>query len=368
MKIFEFKKILPQIPNILFRRRIHFNFEMLPFEAKDLSFRKRLNFFIAGLNQFVLPSRPLGFPVIAQVEPANFCNLSCPFCLTTSKNDSRPSACLSFNTFKKFIDHAGDYLLLIVLWNWGEPFLNPDIFKIISYAKSKGILIHSSTNGNVRFSPQKAESLVASGIDSLIVAVDGTTQETYGKFRKGGNLDRVLENIRLIVQAKKQMGSSTPRLTMRIVVTQDNEKELPLMRQLAEKLGVDCLTVKTVSMNREDDGRLNRAYAPEDRNYRMYEYEEDSFRKKERPFVCMRPWKRITLDALGEVISCEYDYKNRHSFGNLNDEGHTIDVWKSQRSKDFRMKFNKGHNNFYHCRDCVYKNRVADDCTVERII
>ena len=368
MKIFELSKILPQIPNLLFRRRFHFDFELLPFEAKNLSLKKRLNFFVAGLNQFLLPSRPLGFPVIAQVEPANVCNLSCPLCLTASENDSRPKAFLPYNTFKKFIDHAGDYLLLIILWNWGEPFLNPDIFKIISYAKSKGILIHSSTNGNVRFTPEKAEALVASGLDSLIFAVDGATQETYGIFRKGGNLELVLENIQMIVKTKKQMGSSTPRLTMRIVITKDNEKDLPAMRKLAEDLNVDFFTVKTVAMNRDSSGKLDSAYVPEDRNYRMYEYQNDSFQKKERPFICMRPWKRITLDALGEIISCEYDYRDRHSFGNLNGEGNAMDVWKSRMSKDFRKKFNKGHNDFYHCRDCVYKNRVADDCTVERII
>ena len=90
---------------------------------------------------------------------------------------------LSYKTFKNFIDQFGDYLLLIILWDWGEPFLNPDIFKIISYAKTKNILIHSSTNGNVRFSEEKAEELVNSGLDSLIVAVDGATQETYGKYR-----------------------------------------------------------------------------------------------------------------------------------------------------------------------------------------
>ena len=203
MKIFKFSKILPQIPNLLFRKRLNFEFELLPFEANNLTIKKRLNFFIAGLNQFLLPSHPLGYPVVAQIEPTNFCNLSCPLCLTTSENQSRPRASLSYGTFKNFIDQVGDYLLLIVLWNWGEPFLNPDIFKMISYAKSKNILIHSSTNGNVQFSEEKAERLVKSGLDSLIFAVDGTTQKTYSKYRKGGNLELVLANIRTIVKIKK---------------------------------------------------------------------------------------------------------------------------------------------------------------------
>ena len=117
MKIFRFRDVLPQLPNILFQHRFRFTFELLPFEAKELRLKKIGNFFLAGLNQFLLPAKPLGHPVIAQVEPANFCNLSCPLCLTSLNNGSRPKISLTFKTFKHFIDEVGDYLLLIVLWS-----------------------------------------------------------------------------------------------------------------------------------------------------------------------------------------------------------------------------------------------------------
>ena len=275
---------------------------------------------------------------------------------------------MSYGTFKNFIDQVGDYLLLIVLWNWGEPFLNPDIFKMISYAKSKNILIHSSTNGNVPFSEEKAERLVKSGLDSLIIAVDGATQETYSKYRKGGNLELVLENIRTIVKIKKNLKSTTPRLTVRTVITKHNENELPQMRQLAEELKVDFFTIKTVAMSSDPTGTSDKNYIPKQQKYCMYEYQHQDFKRKKRPFVCMRPWKRITMDAQGELISCEYDYKSLNSFGTLNGATITGQVWKSDQSKNFRKNFNKGHNDYYHCKACVYKGRVADDCTVERLL
>ena len=78
MKIFSIRDVVPQLPNIFFRRRMKFYFELLPFEVKGLSARKIRNFFLAGLNQFFLPFKPFGYPVIAQVEPTNFCNLSSP--------------------------------------------------------------------------------------------------------------------------------------------------------------------------------------------------------------------------------------------------------------------------------------------------
>jgi radical SAM protein with 4Fe4S-binding SPASM domain len=366
MRIFEFRDVLFQLPNLLFRRRLKFNFELLPFEARELSLKKIRNFFMAGLNQFFLPEKPFGYPVIAQVEPTNFCNLTCPLCLTTSQTNSRPKSTLSFDTFKAFIDELGDYLLLIILWNWGEPFLNPDIIKMIKYAKSKNILIHSSTNGNVKFDNEKADELVKSGLDSLVFAVDGATQETYSKYRKGGDLNIVLENIRSVVRAKKRLSSKTPQLNVRFVVMQHNEKELPMVQKLADELEVDFFTIKTVDLPPAHGDNLDNNYAPEDTRYRRYEYKPETYTRKEKLFECMRPWKRITLDVSGEVVSCEYDYNNSLSFGNINKEKSALTVWKGTKARELRKKFNRGNNSFYHCKDCSYKNNVFNDCIIEK--
>lgn len=366
MKIFNYREIVPQLYNIIIRRRFKFTFELIPYEVRGLSYRKIGNFFKAGMNQFILPSKPLGYPVIAQIEPVNFCNLSCPLCLTTSETSSRPGSILRFEEFKKFIDDAGDYLLLIILWNWGEPFLNPDIFRMISYAKSKNIIMHSSTNGNVKFDEEKAEKLVDSGLDSLVIAVDGASQDTYSKYRKGGNLDQVLENIKTIVRVKKIKRSETPRLIMRSVVMQHNEAELPLMRRLAEELEVDYFTLKTVDMPPSIGQDLDKDYAPKSNRYRRYEYKDGSYQRKQKPFMCMRPWKRITLDALGEIIPCEYEYKDLHTFGSIQNGRSAVSAWKGKVAQEFRKKFNLGNNDYYLCKDCTYKDRIADDCIVEK--
>ena len=364
MKIFRFRDVLPELPRILLQRRLRFKFELIPFEVQGLKPKKIWNFFLAGLNQFLLPSQPLGYPVIAQVEPANFCNLSCPLCLTTSETGSRPAQALSLRTFEEFIAEVGDYLLLIVLWNWGEPFLNPDLIPMIACAKSKNIVVHSSTNGNLKLDDETADRLVESGLDSLVLGIDGATQETYSAYRKGGNLEKVIANIRTIVRAKIKEGSPTPYLTLRFVVMQHNEKELPAAHQLARELGVDFFAVKTVDMPVTRGEDLDPSFAPADQTYQRYEYEAGSFKRKNRPFTCMRPWKRITLGALGEIVPCEYDHRSFHSFGNCDGKRRVLSIWKGAKAQDFRRKFNKGSNYFYLCRDCTYKNSVAEDCTL----
>jgi len=368
MKIFKFKNILPQIPNIVFRNTIKFEFEMIPFEANKLTLKKRLNFVIAGLNQFFLSSRPLGYPVISQVEPTNYCNLSCPLCYTTSENKSRAETDLSFENFKTFIDQFGDYLLLIVLWAWGEPFLNPDIFKIISYAKKKNILIHTSTNGNVAFNAQQADELVKSGLDSLVIAVDGANQETYSKYRKKGNLKTVFKTIETIVKAKKRAVSSYPKVTIRTVITKHNEKDIPILKEISKKLNVDYFTIKSVAMPNAPGGKLDKHYIPKKEEYRMYKYDENNNERQISDFICMRPWKRITVDAHGQVIPCEFDYKSQYSFGAFQNNRKNVNIWKSDKAELFRKSFSKGNNSYYLCKNCIYKGIVAEDCTIERLL
>jgi len=369
MKIFEFKKILPQIPNLLFRNRIHFKFEMLPFESKGISWKKKWNFFIAGMNQFFLPSRPWGYPVIAQIEPANICNLSCPLCLTANQTFSRPHAMLPFARFKKLVDDAGDYLLLIVLWIWGEPFLNPDIFKMIKYASEKKILIHSSTNGNIKFDHETADKIVNSGLNSLVFGVDGAEPEAYRTYRKGGDLDLVKENIRTLIRARKRNSSNLPLITLRFVAMKHNESQLPLAEKMARELGVDFFSIKSVDMPPALGNNLDSAYRPEEEKFRRYDYEGGTYTRIRKPFECMRPWKRLTLDALGEIISCEYDYKNLYSFGKIDEDNgngySSIKMWKSKNGRIFRKKFNKGNNGYYHCKSCTYKDIRTETCILD---
>ena len=367
MKIFNPGAIIPQLPGLFLQGRLRFDFEMLPFEARGLSLKKISNFFVAGMTPFLLPSRPFGHPVIAQVEPCNTCNLSCPLCLTASQTKARPAAVLPLDLFRKFIDETGDHLLLLILWGWGEPFLNPDIFRMIECAKAKNILVHISTNGNPALIGERADELVATGLDSLVFAVDGATQETYGLYRKGGDLARVQKNIRAVVEARARKGSSVPRLNLRFVVMKHNEHEIQAAKRMARDLGVDVFSLKTADFPPDLAGARDELYVPDNDRYKRYEYEADTFRRRKKPFVCMRPWKRVTLDALGHVIACESDYKNAYSFG-LAGKGESIErVWKGAAARGFRRRFNKGHNDYSMCRDCTTRDLKSSDCVVERI-
>lgn len=362
MNIFKLKDVAPQIPNILFNNSFNFHFEKLPFEATNITLKKKINFFLAGMNQYLLPDKPLGRPVIIQVEPSNVCNLGCTLCLSATHNKSRKPALLKFEAFQKLMDEIGDTVLLMIFWNWGEPFLNPDAIRMIEYATSKGVLVHTSTNGNIVFNDETADQIVKSRLTSIIFAIDGATQETYSIYRVDGNLERVKQNVRTLISARERAHSRFPMVTVRFVAMQPNEKELNLVEQLAVELGADNFAVKSVDMPPSIGNHLDEKFRPEQNSLRRYEYADGTFNHVSRPFECMRPWKRLTLDALGEVIPCEYDYKDGHSFGNITGSSSVLDTWKSAIGAKFRATFNRGYNDSYLCKDCTYKNLVGEDC------
>lgn len=365
IRIFKYRDVLPQLFNLLIRGRLDFRFELVPYQATGLPFRKRLNLFLAGLNQHLPRPVPFGAPVFAQVEPVNFCNLSCPLCLTVSETSARTKAALSYEQFSRLIDDVGDTLLLIVLWMWGEPFLNPALTRMIAYAKARGVFVHCSTNGNVPFDAARASAIVDSGLDTLIVGVDGATQDTYERYRQGGSLDRVWENVRALLRARDERGSPTPRVNLRFVVMKHNEHEIPAIRERARSLGVDYLSFKTVDLPTARGACLDPAYAPDEARYRRYTYEHGGYRRKAQPFVCLRPWKRITVDAAGAVIPCEYDHRSQQAFGTIGTDGEAGAIWKGSRAAAFRRSFGLGWNGHSFCRGCTYKEGVDDDCTVE---
>ena len=210
-----------------------------------------------------------------------------------------------------------------------------------------------------------AEGLVTSGLHSVMFAVDGATQETYGTYRKGGHLELVLENIRTIVRAKRRNGSLTPCLTIRFIVMKHNEKELPLIKQLAKELDVDFLTIRVVTTPMVFDEHMADMFLPENLKYRKYRIENAHEERKH--FTCMRPWKRVTLSSEGCIISCEFDHKDLHPFGNVQTGKSIVSIWKGKQAREFRRMFHAGANDFYHCKKCNYKKTRLEECTIERM-
>ncbi|MFC1973859.1 radical SAM/SPASM family putative metalloenzyme maturase [Chloroflexota bacterium] len=185
------------------------------------------------------------------IEITARCNLNCQMCVRHAWQEGLGD--MSLETYRRLLP-AFSQLSSVNLSGIGEPLLHKDIFKMVRLAKS-----HLSQKGRVSFTTNAimineamAEKLVSSGLDDVVVSVDGATSETFSHIRCGASLDIVLDSIRLLDVTKKRLGSQTPSIGIEFVAMQRNVHELPALVELAANLGVSFIIVSNVLPHTEE--------------------------------------------------------------------------------------------------------------------
>lgn len=182
------------------------------------------------------------FPRIVQTENINICNSKCVMCPYTLM--TRKKGVMSEKLFKKVIDECITHREFRELWlyMYGEPLLDNTIFDRIAYAKKKGVqTVFLSTNASV-LDAKKAKKLVESGLDSMVVSLDGAKKATYESLRVGLKFEDVKANIRRLIEIKRAMGKRTPKITLQIINMPDTKKDInPFIKEwknLADRIAV----------------------------------------------------------------------------------------------------------------------------------
>lgn len=341
----------------LVTRRVSIECDRIPHEFDNVPLRKILNWILVEASIFLKPEKPWGWPTHIQLEPTNVCNLKCVLCPVTEGLD-RLSRHMELSTFQKIIDEIGQYLFIIILWDWGEPFLNPSIYDMISYAKKRSIRVISSTNGYVFAKEDHAEKLVRSGIDSIIFSVDGVTQQTYEQYRQGGDLNAVMAGIKRVVEAKRALHSRTPLIDLRFIVMKHNEHEIPQLKDFARSLGVDALTLRTLCTY--DDGEYcvteanGSTFLPENPDYQPFKcdpHDHSRIRRKANP--CKVLWNNPAIHCDGQVCPCAFDPHGRYILGDLGRSAFR-DIWWGAVYRRLRQRFRKDYQKLALCSECTY--------------
>ncbi len=288
---------------------LKFIFWEISWTIKYLSLRKLLNFLKNFYQKkFVFPSKVNTFPIKLTIDPSANCMLACPLCPTGNKDKGRARGEMSFDNLKKLINEVGDYLFEIDLFNWGEPFLNKDIFKMISFADSKKIITRLSSNLNF-FPVGYEKKLIESKLNHLVVSLDGITQQTYSQYRRGGDMDKVLKAVSKIAKEKEKQKSKTPFITWQFIVFDHNEHEIPKAKKLVKKLGFDRIVfIKN---------RGNMA-------------SELFGKKKRKNQTCKFLWDQAVVNWNGSVSPCCLYYDQKYDFGNVFTDGFMV-VWNNQK-------------------------------------
>lgn len=324
--------------------------ENLRFIKKSLTLKRTVNAIkaYAGyiLSLILKKTVVWGYPPVLMIEPTNICNLRCPLCPSGNGTLKRPKGYMSLDTFKKIIDQVHKHSFMVVLWNQGEPFLNDEILKMIKYASDHKMFTLLSTNGNLHPEP---EDIVKSGLDSIIVSLDGSTQETYNKYRINGKLSIVLKFAEDLVKAKKKLSRINPLVRWQFLVMKHNEHEIEEIRKIAKQLDVDNLELKTVQIYSKDDIKN---FLPENPRYRRYKIKGDDFELKAGiPNRCRRIWNNAVFNWDGEMTVCCFDKDTDIKIGNLEEQS-VFELWHSNNFNNFRRQILKNRKVYEICRNC----------------
>ena len=324
-----------------------------------LTFRRALNIFKVGLGFYLsrLFQQPFvyGLPVSVSIEPTTSCNLRCPECTSGLRAFTRPTGMLNEKFFKEITDQLHKDLLYLIFYFQGEPFLNPQFHKMIEYASSKKIYTATSTNAHFLDS-DTAKKTVESGLDRLIISVDGTTQEVYQQYRIGGSLEKVLEGARNIVEWKKKLHSTKPYVVFQFLVVHPNEHQIDDAKKLAVETGVDNIVFKTAQVYNYENG--NELIPVKEQYSRYKKTGNGKYIIKNSMFNhCWKLWHSSVITWDGKTVPCCFDKDAKYKMGDLKEERFS-DIWKGDLYMQFRQSILKSRKEIDICTNCSEGTRV----------
>jgi radical SAM protein with 4Fe4S-binding SPASM domain len=291
-----------------------------------------------------------GMPVSISFEPTTSCNLRCPECPSGLRAFTRPTGMLKKNFFRETIDQLANELTYLVFYFQGEPYLNPEFLEMVQYATRKRIYTATSTNAHY-LNDANARRTVESGLDRLIISIDGTTQDTYQQYRVGGKLSKVIEGAENIVRWKKQLKSKTPFIIFQFLVVRHNEHQIEDIHRIAKEIGVDQVRLKTAQVYDYENDPNN--LIPLNNKYSRYRKNKDGkmqFRGNNQNH-CWRLWHDPVITWDGAVVPCCFDKDAQHKLGNLNQQNFK-ELWSNSNYKEFRSKVLQSRKNIDICANC----------------
>lgn len=303
-------------------------------------------------------------PTFVSIEPANYCQLRCPECPVgqrSAKDAAHKAQNMTWDTYERILSQVQTAAHTILFYFQGEPLLNPLLPKMISCAREKQLFTIVSTNAQA-LTHSMAEELVKSGLNRIIVSIDGFSEESYAAYRVGGSLHNALEGLRYLREAKTRHQSSIC-IELQVLRLRSNEHEWQWIRQNYRKLGATRLVFKTAQLY---DYQHGHPLMPTDERYSRYKKRTDGTYYLQRSRTsnlalslfhqspCYRLWSGCVITTAGEVLPCCYDKEHRHSLGNITTQSLSA-IFHSTQAHAFRLQVLSSKNTSPQiCLNCYH--------------
>jgi MoaA/NifB/PqqE/SkfB family radical SAM enzyme len=284
------------------------------------------------------------YPRSINIEPINICQLKCPLCPTGARKLNYDPMMMSLETFKIIIAKVA-FVKTILLHKAGEPFLNPETVAMVRHARAHNFGVIISTNFSFSRPDSFFDDLVQSGLNRLVVSLDGASPESYARYRIGGNHDLVVSNIKKLIAAKNRIGSRQPEIVWQFLVNRFNEAEIGTARDISRQLGITLdLRPMDISDNLPDVELENsieerkKYWLGENREYICERY-HNQVRYPVYQGICPDLFTTMTVTVDGKVLPCCESWDKNSVFGDLLNAESFEDIWFNEKYVNSRLLF-----------------------------
>lgn len=263
------------------------------------------------------------YPVSMTLGTGPICNLRCKLCPIGQKRSGRKIGFLTYEVVERVIEDLGPFLYAIELYNWGEPLLNKNLFEYIRLLKEAGIKTMVSTNLNI-FNDNICRELINSGLDLLIISLDGCSQESVEQYQVGSNYEHVISNVKKIADYRNLIGANNPVLKWRFLVTRFNENEIKYARRICKEVGFDLLELVKIKCDMGKELLWDKKtrflnvepYLPKNERLSIYNNtlgEIETYNDNFCPYL----WSSTVINWNGSVSPCSTVWDEIYDFGNI---------------------------------------------------
>jgi radical SAM protein with 4Fe4S-binding SPASM domain len=318
-----------------------------------LTYKKAVNILKLSVSYLVSRFRvtPIqsGLPYAMSVEMTTSCNLHCTECPSGLRQFTRPTGKINTEFFQQIIDQVKGYLVYLTLYFQGEPYLHPQFLSLVRYAHDNGIYTATSTNGHF-LTIENSQQTIKSGLDRIIVSLDGLDQETYATYRVAGDVEKVKNGLINLVKAKRESHSKSPYIILQFIVFAHNKHQIEAIKAFGKEVGVDEVQIKSAQIY--DFDKENKSII-DDNKYSRYTHSEDGkwLIRSKLPNRCWRLWSACVVTWDGMIVPCCFDKDADHQLGNLNEAAFET-IWKSQPYQQFRKKVFTNRRQIEICKNC----------------
>lgn len=319
--------------------------------------RKTVNLALTKISRFMRLTRVFGYPQTMTVEPINICNLKCLICPTGLGTLKRKAGRMDIENFKRLLDECGTYLRHLNLYFCGEPFIYSNTLEMVNYAKQTGVSqVTISTNGNLDYGDSFFEALVGSGLDELVVSIDGATQKEYDRYRRSGSLEMAKNFIRKTNLYREQKKTLLPRIVIQFILMRHNLHQVASMEELVNEIGADSLRIKHLNpLMASISPEKASEFLPEDATCSSFIFQDGTIklRREKPPSICSALWDSVLITWDGKILPCCADKEASVVFGNVFNESRFKKIWNNQKYRTFRRQIMKDRRVIDLCRTCT---------------